>query len=219
MGNKKVSSNKKNAVNSNSNVKKKNTVKKDSSRIGFLLFIVVMFLVILVSTVFGDLQQIVYNKEQTKVLNSKYTGLLEEEASLNSEVNKLQDADYIERYAREKYMYTLDGEKIPETPETKVANITGTKTVDKKEAKVGEIYTAEVVRIEKYGVFCKLWEGCEGLCHISRLAKERVEKCENVVSIGDQIIVKCISIDEKGRVDLSRKDALTNVSKPAADAE
>lgn len=112
MGNKKVSSNKKNAVNSNSNVKKKNTLKKDSSRIGFLLFIVVMFLVILVSTVFGDLQQIVYNKEQTKVLNSKYTGLLEEEASLNSEVNKLQDADYIERYAREKYMYTLDGEKI-----------------------------------------------------------------------------------------------------------
>lgn len=112
MGNKKVSSNKKNAVNYNINVKKKNTVKKDSSRIGFLLFIVVMFLVILVSTVFGDLQHIVYNKEQTKVLNSKYTGLLEEEASLNSEVNKLQDADYIERYAREKYMYTLDGEKI-----------------------------------------------------------------------------------------------------------
>ena len=45
-------------------------------------------------------------------MSSKYTGLLEEEASLNSEVNKLQDADYIERYAREKYMYTLDGEKI-----------------------------------------------------------------------------------------------------------
>jgi polyribonucleotide nucleotidyltransferase len=83
-----------------------------------------------------------------------------------------------------------------------------------REAKVGEIYTAAVVRIEKYGVFCKLWEGCEGLCHISRLAKERVEKCENVVSLGDQIIVKCISIDEKGRVDLSRKDALTPVAKP-----
>ena len=72
----------------------------------------------------------------------------------------------------------------------------------------------KVVRIEKYGVFCKLWEGCEGLCHISRLATERVEKCENVVSLGDQIIVKCISIDEKGRVDLSRKDALTPVAKP-----
>ena len=112
MSNKNVSSNKKNTANGYNNVKKKNIAKKDSSRIGFLLFIVVMFLVILVSTVFGDLQQIIYNKEQTKVLSSKYTGLLEEEASLNSEVNKLQDADYIERYAREKYMYTLDGEKI-----------------------------------------------------------------------------------------------------------
>ena len=112
MSNKIVSSNKKITANGYNNVKKKNIAKKDCSRIGFLLFIVVMFLVILVSTVFGDLQQIIYNKEQTKVLSSKYTGFLEEEASLNSEVNKLQDADYIERYAREKYMYTLDGEKI-----------------------------------------------------------------------------------------------------------
>ena len=111
MSNKTVSSNKKTIV-SSKNGKSKTVVKKDSSRVGFLLFIVVMFLVILVSTVFGDLQQIIYNKDQTKLLNSKYTGLLEEEASLNSEVNKLQDADYIERYAREKYMYTLDGEKI-----------------------------------------------------------------------------------------------------------
>lgn len=77
-----------------------------------------------------------------------------------------------------------------------------------REAKPGEIYTAKVTRIEKYGVFCELWEGCEGLCHISKLARERVEKCEDVVAIGDQIIVKCIGVDEKGRVDLSRKDAL-----------
>ena len=80
-----------------------------------------------------------------------------------------------------------------------------------REAKVGEIYTATVTRIEKFGVFCQLWEGCEGLCHISKLAKDRVNKCEDVVSIGDQIIVKCINIDEKGRVDLSRKDALAMV--------
>ena len=82
-----------------------------------------------------------------------------------------------------------------------------------REAKVGEIYTATVSRIEKFGVFCTLWEGCEGLCHISKLAKERVNKCEDVVSIGDQIIVKCINIDEKGRIDLSRKDALESVLK------
>ena len=54
---------------------------------------------------------------------------------------------------------------------------------------------------------------------ISKLAKERVEKCENVVSIGDQIIVKCIGVDEKGRVDLSRKDALMTVSKPETTEE
>lgn len=80
-----------------------------------------------------------------------------------------------------------------------------------KEAEVGKIYQAKVVRIEKFGVFCQLWEGQEGLCHISQLAKERVEKCEDVVSIGDEIIVKCISIDDKGRVDLSRKEAMKDI--------
>ncbi len=77
-----------------------------------------------------------------------------------------------------------------------------------KEAKVGEIYEGKVTRIEKFGCFVELWPGAEGLVHISRLAKERVEKVESVVSIGDQILVKCIGIDEKGRIDLSRKDAL-----------
>ena len=77
-----------------------------------------------------------------------------------------------------------------------------------KEAKVGEIYEGKVTRIEKFGCFVELWPGTEGLVHISRLAKERVEKVESVVSLGDQILVKCIGIDEKGRIDLSRKDAL-----------
>jgi polyribonucleotide nucleotidyltransferase len=81
-----------------------------------------------------------------------------------------------------------------------------------KEAKVGEIYEGKVTRIEKFGCFVELWPGTEGLVHISRLAKERVEKVESIVSLGDQILVKCIGIDEKGRIDLSRKDAL--VSKP-----
>jgi polyribonucleotide nucleotidyltransferase len=78
-----------------------------------------------------------------------------------------------------------------------------------KEAKVGEIYEGKVTRVEKFGCFVELWPGAEGLVHISRLAKERVEKVESVVSVGDQIVVKCIGIDEKGRIDLSRKDALT----------
>ncbi|MBU1143557.1 MAG: polyribonucleotide nucleotidyltransferase [Firmicutes bacterium] len=78
-----------------------------------------------------------------------------------------------------------------------------------REAVVGEIYEGKVTRIEKFGCFVELWPGTEGLVHISRLAKERVEKVEDIVSLGDQILVKCIGIDDKGRVDLSRKDALT----------
>ena len=77
-----------------------------------------------------------------------------------------------------------------------------------KEAEVGNIYTGKVTRIEKYGVFVELWPGTEGLCHISKLAPERVEKAEDVVSIGDEILVKCIGVNEKGQIDLSRKDAL-----------
>ena len=77
-----------------------------------------------------------------------------------------------------------------------------------KEAEVGKIYEGKVTRIEKFGCFVELWPGAEGLVHISRLAKERVEKVEDIVKLGDIILVKCIGIDEKGRVDLSRKDAL-----------
>ena len=82
-----------------------------------------------------------------------------------------------------------------------------------REAEVGKIYTAKVTRIEKYGIFCQLWEGAEGLCHISKLALERVEKPEDVVSVGDEIIVKCIGVNEKGQIDLSRKDALKYAQK------
>ncbi len=82
-----------------------------------------------------------------------------------------------------------------------------------REAEVGAIYTGRVTRIEKYGVFVELWEGAEGLCHISKLALERVEKPEDVVSLNDEIIVKCIGVNEKGQIDLSRKDALKDVQK------
>jgi polyribonucleotide nucleotidyltransferase len=79
-----------------------------------------------------------------------------------------------------------------------------------KEAKVGEIYEGKVTRVEKFGCFVEIWPGAEGLVHISRLAKERVEKVEDIVKLGDIILVKCIGIDEKGRIDLSRKDALVS---------
>ena len=94
----------------NSNVKPRN--KSQWKELVFLLFAVVIFLVILVSTVFNDVVQIYNNKKQTEQLEVRYNELLEEEASLNSEVIKLQDPDYQARYAREKYLYTKDGEKI-----------------------------------------------------------------------------------------------------------
>jgi polyribonucleotide nucleotidyltransferase len=87
-----------------------------------------------------------------------------------------------------------------------------------KEAEVGQIYTGKVTRIEKYGVFVELWPGCEGLCHISKLAMERIEKPEDVVSLNDEIIVKCINVSEKG-IDLSRKDALLKATKKLENKE
>ncbi len=77
-----------------------------------------------------------------------------------------------------------------------------------RQAEIGKVYEGAVVRIEKFGCFVELWKGTEGLVHISKLAKERVEKVESIVSVGDVILVKCIGIDDKGRIDLSRKDAL-----------
>lgn len=92
--------------------KKKQVVKDSHGRIVFLLVAVVIFIIVLISTVFSDWLQIIENKEQTTKLSNKYVLLKEEAASLNSEVIKLQDPEYIARYAREKYLYTKDGEKI-----------------------------------------------------------------------------------------------------------
>lgn len=75
-------------------------------------------------------------------------------------------------------------------------------------AEVGEIYDAKVVRIEKFGAFVQLFEGTDGLLHVSKIAHERVEKPEDVLSIGDIVKVKVIDIDDKGRVNVSRKDLL-----------
>lgn len=108
----KQSKSKKNTKVTNKQVNKKTTAKKNNSRIGFLFFGLIMLLVILIGTVFGDLQQVVANKKETKELNNRYFQLLEEEASLNSQVIKLQDPEYKARYARENQMYTKDGETI-----------------------------------------------------------------------------------------------------------
>ena len=77
-----------------------------------------------------------------------------------------------------------------------------------REVEEGKIYTAKVVAIEEFGCFVQVWPGCEGLVHISKLAKERVEKVEDVVKLGDEIVVKAIGTDKKGRLNFSRRDAM-----------
>ena len=76
------------------------------------------------------------------------------------------------------------------------------------EPEVGAIYNAKVTRIIPIGAFVEYAPGREGLVHISKLAKERTEKVEDVCNVGDEMLVKFLGIDEKGRANLSRKDAL-----------
>lgn len=77
-----------------------------------------------------------------------------------------------------------------------------------REVEVGEVYTGRVTRFLKFGAFVELLPGKEGLCHISQLAKHRVENVEDVVKIGDQLEVKVIEIDDKGRINVSHKALL-----------
>ena len=82
-----------------------------------------------------------------------------------------------------------------------------------REVEVGKIYDAKVVKVEDFGCFVQLWPGCEGLVHVSQLAHERVERVEDVVKLGDEIIVKALGTDKKGRQNFSRKDALPKPKK------
>ncbi|MFS8650514.1 MAG: polyribonucleotide nucleotidyltransferase [Caldibacillus sp.] len=77
-----------------------------------------------------------------------------------------------------------------------------------REVKVGDYYLGTVTRIEKFGAFVELFHGKEGLIHISELAEERVNRVEDVVNIGDEVLVKVIEIDKHDRINLSRKAVL-----------
>ncbi|KAF1342209.1 polyribonucleotide nucleotidyltransferase [Bacillus subtilis] len=77
-----------------------------------------------------------------------------------------------------------------------------------REVEVGQLYLGKVKRIEKFGAFVEIFSGKDGLVHISELALERVGKVEDVVKIGDEILVKVTEIDKQGRVNLSRKAVL-----------
>jgi polyribonucleotide nucleotidyltransferase len=87
-----------------------------------------------------------------------------------------------------------------------------------KEITIGELYQGTVVSIKEFGAFVEVLPSKDGLCHISELADFRVNKVEDVVKMGDSIWVKCIGVDDKGRVKLSRKAAMKERDAAAATA-
>ena len=82
-----------------------------------------------------------------------------------------------------------------------------------KDIEPGEIYMGKVTRVTTFGAFVEILPNKEGLVHISKLDKKRVEKVEDVVAIGDEILVKVTEIDKQGRINLSRKDAMQDEPK------
>ena len=77
-----------------------------------------------------------------------------------------------------------------------------------REVVPGEIYQATVIKVEDFGCFVSLWEGCEGMVHVSQLDNKRVNKPSDIVKVGDKILVKSLGYDNRGRLNLSRKEAL-----------
>ena len=88
-----------------------------------------------------------------------------------------------------------------------------------KEAKVGEIYTANVVRIEAFGAFVNLFKSCDALLHVSKISHDRVNHPKDVLKIGDEVKVIVTEIDEKGRVNVSAKDLLPKPEKKESKKE
>ncbi|NLY75954.1 MAG: S1 RNA-binding domain-containing protein, partial [Firmicutes bacterium] len=82
------------------------------------------------------------------------------------------------------------------------------------DVEVGAVYLGKVTRLMNFGAFVEILPGKEGLVHISQLAKERVAKVEDVVNVGDEIMVKVIEIDKQGRINLSRKAVLVGEGQP-----
>ena len=80
---------------------------------------------------------------------------------------------------------------------------------------IGALYKGKVTRLMNFGAFVEIAPGKEGLVHISKLDLNRVEKVEDVVTVGDEIVVKVTEIDDQGRINLSRKDALMDLQKKA----
>jgi polyribonucleotide nucleotidyltransferase len=108
------------------------------------------------------------------------------------------------------HIYSNNGESLKRAKEI-ISGMT-------KEITIGEIYQGTVVSIKEFGAFVEVLPGKDGLCHVSELAEFRVNKVEDVVKVGDAIWVKCIGVDDKGRVKLSRKAAMKERDQAASPA-
>ena len=82
-----------------------------------------------------------------------------------------------------------------------------------KDPEVGAVYKGKVTRIMNFGAFVEIAPGKEGLVHISKLDSKRIDKVEDVVDVNDEIVVKVLEIDDQGRINLSRKDAISDLGK------
>ncbi len=95
---------------------KKRVKSKTKFRLRLLTLIILLLIGTLVTRVYKDLMQVIKNKSEIALLTNKYNSLLHDEESLQSEITKLQDSDYVARYAREKWLYTLPDEIIIKLP-------------------------------------------------------------------------------------------------------
>ena len=102
-------------------------------------------------------------------------------------------------------IYHHDKEIIKKTKE-RIENVA-------REVEEGAIYNGKIVKVEDFGCFIELWPGCEGLCHVSQLAWERIEKPSDLFKVGDEIMVKAEGYDNRNRLNLSRKAALPKPEK------
>jgi polyribonucleotide nucleotidyltransferase len=82
-----------------------------------------------------------------------------------------------------------------------------------REVETGKVYQGKITKVESFGCFVELWSGCEGLCHVSQLDNKRVEHPSDLFKVGDEIMVKSLGYDNKGRLNLSRKEALPKKEK------
>ncbi len=100
-------------------MKKKKLNKYIKRRLTFITLSIFVLIGIIVANVFNDFCQIIRNKNEITLLKNQYDNLLHSEESLQSEITKLQDSDYVARYAREKYLYSLPDEVIIKLPDSK----------------------------------------------------------------------------------------------------